>query len=72
MDRVCGGREKIQELMASSVPCKGLVHGIFSIEKCLDFIEETGIGKGGILVKTDQEASIECLVRDVVDNRKSG
>ena len=67
------GRErKFKSWMASSVPSEGLVQGNFSIDKCLDLIEENGDRQGDIIIKTDQEASIECLVGGIREFRELG
>ena len=67
------GRErKSKSWMASAVPSKGLVQGNFSIDKCLDFIEENGDKQGDIIIKTDQAPSIECLVSGIRELRSEG
>ena len=58
--------------MATAVPTKGMTSGKYSSDKCLELIEENGDTGNNILVKTDQEPAIACLIRDIVDNRKEG
>jgi len=58
--------------MASAVPMKGFTTGQFTVDKCLEFIEENGDRERDILVKTDQEPSIEYVVRDLVKERAEG
>ena len=53
-------------LMATTVPMKGTT-GRFSADKVVEFIAECGDAGGDIIIKTDQEASIKALVRDIVD-----
>ena len=46
--------------------------GRFTIDKVLEFIEEVGDGAATIMIKTDQEPSIQCLVEDLVAAREEG
>ena len=46
--------------------------GRFSIDKVLEFLEEAGDGVTTIVIKTDQEPSIKCLVEDLVAAREEG
>ena len=55
-------------LMATTVPIKGTT-GRFSVDKVMEFISECGDGGGDIIIKTDQEASIKALVKDIVEQR---
>ena len=49
------GKERMSKAwMATAVPMKGLSTGRFSVDKCLEFIEENGDAEARILVKTDQ------------------
>ena len=57
--------------MASAVPQKGGC-GMFSVDKCLQFIEKNGDREGYIIVKTDQEPSIEYLIKDLLEERAEG
>ena len=53
------GRERgTQSWMATTVPVKGS-SGIFAVDKCGEFFDELGDRQGTILIKTDQEPSIE-------------
>jgi len=54
--------------MATTVPVKGS-SGKFGVDKCLEFIEENGDRDGDILVKTDQEPSIQYLIKDLIESR---
>ena len=71
MDSVSREGKDGQELVATAVPQKGS-SGKFAIDKCLELIEENGGGDGKVFVKTDQERSIQFLVKDIVDSRKEG
>ena len=57
--------------MAAAVPQKGGL-GKYGTDKCLEFIEENGDKEGSVIVKTDQEASIEYLVKDLMFERPEG
>ena len=57
--------------MAATVPVKGS-SGKFAVDKCLEFIEENGDRDGDILVKTDQEPSIQYLIKDLIESRAEG
>ena len=55
------GREREgKAFMATTVPTKG-ASGFFATERCLDFIEECGDENNHIIIRTDQEKSIESL-----------
>ena len=43
-----------------------------AIDKCIEFFEENGDGDAKIIIKTDQEPSIEYLVQDIIQARKEG
>lgn len=51
--------------MATSVPMKGSI-GTFSVDKCLDFLEEGGDREWKILIKSNQGAAIEFLLKGLV------
>ena len=57
--------------MATAVPVKGGGNE-FIADKCMEFIRENGDQEGKIIVKTDQENSIKCLVEDVMARRPEG
>ena len=64
------GRERVTGAsFATAVPTKGST-GRFTIEKMIEFVEELGDGSQQIVVKTDQEPSIEAVVGDLVKERE--
>ena len=66
------GKERgTKSYMATTVPMKGGI-GKFATDKCLEFIEENGDKVRDIIVKTDQEPSIEYLIKDLVGDRIQG
>ena len=66
------GKERMSgSRMATTVPMKGGT-GKFAIDKVLDFIEENGDREGDILIKSDQDPSIEYVIKDVVAERADG
>ena len=52
--------------MATAVPVKGGGNE-FIADKCIEFIRENGDQEGKIIIKTDQESNIKCLVEDVME-----
>ena len=53
------GKERLtKNWMATAVPTKGS-SGMFSVDKCLEFIQELGDAEGRIIVKNDQEPSMQ-------------
>ena len=42
------------------------------MDRCSVFIEENGDRDNHFVVKTDQEPSIEYLIKDLIEHRKSG
>ena len=54
-----------------AVPNKG-ASGRFAIDKCLEFMEENGDGDNNVIVKKDQEPSMEYLFKDIRDQRPEG
>ena len=58
--------------MATAVPTKGFTTGKFTVDKCLEFIDENGDREMNIVAKTDQELSIEYVVNDLVGERSEG
>ena len=54
--------------MATTIPSKGGM-GRFAVDKSLEFIAECGDGERDIIVKSDQEASANYLVKEVVERR---
>ena len=66
------GKEKgSRSLMASAVPNKG-GGSKFVVDKCMEFIGENGDSGNKIIVKTDQEPSIKCVITDLVEERIEG
>ena len=57
--------------LATAVPRKG-ASGRFATDKCIEFFEENGDGDATIIIRTDQEPSIEYLVQDIIEARKEG
>ena len=63
------GKERISKSwMATAVPNKG-ASGRFATDKCLEFMEEDGDGDNNVIVKNDQEPSIQYLFKDMRDQR---
>jgi hypothetical protein len=57
--------------MGTAVPMKGST-GRFATDKCLEFMDENGDRENQVLIKTDQENSIEYLVKEIVEERQEG
>ena len=66
-----GKEKRSQAWMAATVPSKGGT-GKFGVDKCLDFIEENGDREGDIIVKNDQEVSMQYLIKDLLVERAAG
>ena len=63
------GRERVTGMcMATVLPFKRST-GKFAADKVMEFIAECGNSSGDIIVKTDQEAAIAYLVKDIVLER---
>ena len=63
------GRERTTGMtMAAVLPDKGST-GKFATDKVLEFIAECGNQSGDIIVKSDQEAAIGYLIKDLVMER---
>jgi len=71
MTVLVGKERKSKSWMAVTVPEKGGT-GSFAVDKSLEFIEENGDKQGDIIVKTDQEPSIECLIKSILAARPEG
>ena len=54
--------------MAITVPSKGGT-GRFQAERCREFMEENCDGARDVIVKGDQEKSLEVVFRDLLENR---
>ena len=66
------GKEKgSRSLMATAVPNKG-GGSKFVVDKCMEFIGENGDSGVKIIVKTDQEPSVKCVIIDIVEERIEG
>ena len=66
------GRERMSKSwFARADPQKG-ASGRFSADKCLEFVQENGDEDNRVLIKTDQEPSIQYLVKDIIDLKKEG
>ena len=46
--------------------------GRFAVDKALDFIEEAGDMNEKVIVKNDQEVSIQYFIKDLVEQRHEG
>ena len=57
--------------MATAVPTKGS-GGKFSVDKCLEFLEENGDKEGDVILKVDQENAIKFLLEEVIEERGVG
>jgi len=69
---VLAGRERLTgNWMATAVPTKGS-SGMFVVDKCLEFMQELGDHEGKVIVKNDQEPSIQFLIKDLVKAREDG
>ena len=63
------GRERVTGMtMATVVPVKG-TSGQFAVLKVLEFLRQCGAEEVEVIIKTDQEPSIDALVKDVVKAR---
>ena len=55
------GQERLSGMkFATAVPTKG-ASGKFSADKCLEFIEEVGDANARIIIKNDQEPSMQLV-----------
>ena len=69
---VLSGLERLTGMnFATAVPTKGS-SGRFAVDKVLDFIEEVGDMNERMIVKNDQEASIQYFIKDLVEQRQEG
>eukprot|EP00973_Karenia_brevis_P013293 1805789-Karenia_brevis.AAC.1 len=50
--------------MATTAPQRG-GRGMFAVDKCLDFIHETGDAKVDIWVKSDTEEAMKLLIKSI-------
>ena len=66
------GKEKMSKsFFATAVPQKG-ASGKFASDKCIEFMDENGDAGSKVIVKTDQEPSIEYLKKDIIQDRPEG
>ena len=66
------GKERVTGMsFATAVPTKG-ASGKFAVDKALEFMEEVGDMTSKVIVKTDQEPSIQYFVKDLIDSRTQG
>ena len=66
------GRERVTGTsFATAVPMKGST-GTSTMEKQLEFMKEVGDEAQQVIVKSDQEPSIEALIDDLVKEREAG
>ncbi len=56
---------------ATTVPTKG-ASGKFAVDKAIEYMEEIGDHKSKVIVKTDQEPSIQFFVKDLIESRPEG
>ena len=56
---------------ATAVPTKGS-SGKFAVDKALEFLAEVGDMDGQVIIKNDQEPSIQYFINDMVESRVSG
>ena len=67
------GKERTTgSVMATTVPMKGFGTGKFSIDKCLEFVHENGDSSRDIIIKGDQENSLEHVLDEIVRARVCG
>ncbi len=66
------GKERgSRSFMATTVPNKG-GGSKFAVDKYLEFIDENGDREGKIIVKNDQEPSMQFVIKDLIEERKEG
>ena len=66
------GKEKVTGMcFATAVPTKG-ASGKFAVDKAVEYMEEMGDHTGKVIVKTDQEPSIQYFVKDLIGSRPAG
>ncbi len=69
---VLAGQERLGGMkFATAVPTKG-ASGKFAGDKCSDFIEEVEDANGRIIIKNDQEPSMQFVIEDLVEAREEG
>ena len=69
---VLSGNEKFTGMhFSTAVPTKG-ASGKFASDKTVEFMEEIGDRATKVIIKSDQEPSIQYLVKDVIESRPEG
>ena len=69
---ILSGRERLTGMnFGVAVPTKGS-SGKFVVDKALEFVEEVGDAKEKIILKTDQEPSIQYFIKDFMEQREEG
>ena len=69
---VLAGRERVTGMsFASTVPTKG-ASGKFASDKAVEFMEELGDHTNKVIIKTDQEPSIQYFIKDLINSRPEG
>ena len=67
------GRERLSKSWGCwAIPMKGYTEGRYAMQKVLEFIHENGDTDNRIIIKSDGEASIQFLVKEVVEARQQG
>ena len=69
---ILSGKERLTGMtMGVAVPTKG-ASGTYMVDKAKEFVDEVGDSSGKIVVKNDQEASIQYFINDLVEAREEG
>ena len=69
---VLAGKERLTGMrFATAVPTKG-ASGKFATDRVLYFSQEVGDSENKIIIRSDQEPSIQCLIKDIVGERAEG
>ena len=68
---VVGRERSTGSNFAVAVPTKG-ASGKFAVDKAIEYMEESGDQLGKVIVKTDQEPSIQYFVKDLIESSPEG
>ncbi len=68
---LCGKERSTGMYFATTVPTKG-ASGRFAVDKAMDFIKEVGDSSCKIIIKSDQEPSMEYFIKDLIAAREDG
>ncbi len=69
---VLSGSERLSGAkMSVTVPMKG-TSGKYAIDKILEFMQENGDADNRVIIKNDQEPSIQVLIKDLLREREDG